>query len=348
MQVVAIAGRADEGHRAAGALPGGPLRQHRGQRQHRPRPATTTPSSPSPREGEMLSLTLKIIDDYGAYFQFAHGQHGNAMAQPTGPVPDRQPALRRRVRAHEQGAAGLLPRRRRRPRQLHPRTAGRRGRRGARHRPRRASRRRNFIQPDAVPVQDPDRQHVRQRQLRGRARPGAGASPTSKHWRAEQETAARRGALHRHRPGSCQERTGYNASEWWFLYDNPPLPATSTPGEREAARSTPSGGVPRRAGLPAVGQQPGDRRQPGGRRGVRHRPGRGGGHLRRLDHGRDVGRPGRQPSDDHAVRRGPRRGAHDPGQDDPHRRARDGGRAPTTSSASTARCRAKGRAEARR
>src|SRR4029079_19629053 len=36
-------------------------------------------------DGEFLSLKLDIIDDYGAYFQFAHGQHGNALSQPTGP-----------------------------------------------------------------------------------------------------------------------------------------------------------------------------------------------------------------------------------------------------------------------
>src|SRR6185369_719797 len=36
-------------------------------------------------DGEFLSLKLDIVDDYGAYFQFAHGQHGNALSQPTGP-----------------------------------------------------------------------------------------------------------------------------------------------------------------------------------------------------------------------------------------------------------------------
>ena len=37
------------------------------------------------RDGTMLSMRLKVIDDYGAYFQFGVGQHGNAMAQVTGP-----------------------------------------------------------------------------------------------------------------------------------------------------------------------------------------------------------------------------------------------------------------------
>ena len=36
-------------------------------------------------EGDFLGLRLKILDDYGAYFRFAHGPHGNALAQPVGP-----------------------------------------------------------------------------------------------------------------------------------------------------------------------------------------------------------------------------------------------------------------------
>jgi CO/xanthine dehydrogenase Mo-binding subunit len=36
-------------------------------------------------DGTFLGLRLAIVDDYGAYFQFAQGQHGNALSQPTGP-----------------------------------------------------------------------------------------------------------------------------------------------------------------------------------------------------------------------------------------------------------------------
>ena len=85
MQVIAIAG-------ALAKATGRPVKLHGGPRSTTSRPTTTsaptastTPSSPCPRDGEILGLTLKIVDDYGAYFQFAHGQHGNAMAQPTGP-----------------------------------------------------------------------------------------------------------------------------------------------------------------------------------------------------------------------------------------------------------------------
>ncbi len=37
------------------------------------------------RDGEFISLRVQVVDDYGAYFQFGHGTHGNALAQVTGP-----------------------------------------------------------------------------------------------------------------------------------------------------------------------------------------------------------------------------------------------------------------------
>lgn len=36
-------------------------------------------------DGTMVSFRFKVLDDYGAYFQFGVGTHGNAMAQVTGP-----------------------------------------------------------------------------------------------------------------------------------------------------------------------------------------------------------------------------------------------------------------------
>ena len=88
-------------------------------------------------------------------------------------------------------------------------------------------RRRNFIQPDEFPYKIPtgniydsgnyaavlDRalEIADLEALAGRA--GA---------------AARRGALHRHRPGQLPgAHAATTPREWWFLYDNPPLPATS-------------------------------------------------------------------------------------------------------------------------
>jgi CO/xanthine dehydrogenase Mo-binding subunit len=36
-------------------------------------------------QGVFTSLRITVVDDYGAYFQFGHGTHGNALAQATGP-----------------------------------------------------------------------------------------------------------------------------------------------------------------------------------------------------------------------------------------------------------------------
>ena len=37
------------------------------------------------RDGTMLSLRYRVIDDYGAYLQFGYGTHGNAFSQVVGP-----------------------------------------------------------------------------------------------------------------------------------------------------------------------------------------------------------------------------------------------------------------------
>jgi carbon-monoxide dehydrogenase large subunit len=37
------------------------------------------------RDGTFTGLRVRVVDDYGAYFQFGHGTHGNALAQVTGP-----------------------------------------------------------------------------------------------------------------------------------------------------------------------------------------------------------------------------------------------------------------------
>jgi carbon-monoxide dehydrogenase large subunit len=37
------------------------------------------------QDGTFTSLRVHVVDDYGAYFQFGHGTHGNALAQVTGP-----------------------------------------------------------------------------------------------------------------------------------------------------------------------------------------------------------------------------------------------------------------------
>ena len=46
------------------------------------------------REGKMLSMRFTVLDDYGAFLQFGVGTHGNAMAQVTGPYKINSFAMR--------------------------------------------------------------------------------------------------------------------------------------------------------------------------------------------------------------------------------------------------------------
>jgi CO/xanthine dehydrogenase Mo-binding subunit len=204
-------------------------------------------------EGEMLSLTLKIIDDYGAYFQFAHGQHGNAMAQPTGPYRigslryDVSCVLTNKVQQGFFRGAGadpgnfILER-------LVDAAAEELGIDAV------DLRRRNFIRPDEFPYKIPtgntydsgNYAAVLDRALE---------IADLKHWKAEQERLRADGRYLGIGLASCQERTGYNASEWWFLYDNPPLPATSTP-ESVKLQIDAMGGVLVELGCPLWGNSP--------------------------------------------------------------------------------------------
>lgn len=204
-------------------------------------------------EGEMLGLTLKIIDDYGAYFQFAHGQHGNAMAQPTGPYRigslryDVACVLTNKVQQGFFRGAGADPGNFILERlvdaaadelDIDPAEL----------------RRRNFIQPEEFPYKIPtgnvydsgNYEAVLDRALE---------IADLKHWKAEQERLRAEGRYLGIGLASCQERTGYNASEWWFLYDNPPLPATSTP-ESVKLQVDAMGGVLVELGCPLWGNSP--------------------------------------------------------------------------------------------
>ncbi len=204
-------------------------------------------------EGEMLSLTLKIIDDYGAYFQFAHGQHGNAMAQPTGPYRigslryDVACVLTNKVQQGFFRGAGadpgnfILER-------LVDAAAEELGIDGA------ELRRRNFIQPDEFPYKIPTG-NVYDSGNYAAVLDRALEIADLKHWKAEQERLRAEGRYLGIGLASCQERTGYNASEWWFLYDNPPLPATSTP-ESVKLQVDAMGGVLVELGCPLWGNSP--------------------------------------------------------------------------------------------
>ncbi len=178
-------------------------------------------------DGTFLGLRLHIVDDYGAYFQFAHGQHGNALSQPTGPY---------RIGALEYGIRCVLTNK---VQQGFFRGAGSDPGNFALERLVDAAaeelhidpaelRRKNFIRPDEFPYKTPTG-NVYDSGNYTRVLDRAIAEGRIEHWRNEQQRLRKEGRYIGIGLASCQERSTYSATEWWFWYDKPPFPLTTTP-----------------------------------------------------------------------------------------------------------------------
>lgn len=179
-------------------------------------------------DGTIAGLDVDVVDDYGAYVQFGVGTHGNALSQAVGPYGFQN--LRYRLRAAltnkcQQGAyrgfgsevhnwilermvdkaareLGLLPEQ---------------------------IRRRNFIQPDQFPYKIPtgnvydsgDYPAVLTRALE---------MIDLDHWRAEKARLRREeGRFIGIGLVTTQERSVFSSTEFWFWYDDPAFPLTSSP-----------------------------------------------------------------------------------------------------------------------
>jgi CO/xanthine dehydrogenase Mo-binding subunit len=178
-------------------------------------------------DGEFLGLRLRCLDDYGAYFQFGPGTHGCALAQPTGPYRisslgyEVSAVLTNKVQQGFFRGAGADPGNFILERLVDAAAE-------ELDMDRAEIRRQNFIQPEQFPFTTPpgniydsgDYETVLDRAL---------AIADVDHWRAEQQRLRAEGRYIGIGLATCQERTTYNATEWWFLYDEPPLPATGTP-----------------------------------------------------------------------------------------------------------------------
>ena len=178
-------------------------------------------------DGELLGLRLQIVDDYGAYFQFAHGQHGNALSQPTGPY---------RIRSLEYGIKAVLTNK---VQQGFFRGAGADPGNFAIERlvdaaadelqiDRTEIRRRNFIRPEEFPYKTPTGNIYDSGNYAGVLEKALAAADLDT-WRKEQERLRQQGRYIGIGLASCQERSAYSATEWWFWYDTPPFPLTTTP-----------------------------------------------------------------------------------------------------------------------
>ena len=191
------------------------------------------------RDGTMRSIKIDTIDDYGAYIQFGVGHHGNALAQVVGPYTIG--SVRYRVRAaltnkNQQGAYRgfgsevnnwMLE-------QMVDKAARELGLDPV------AIRRKNFIRefPYFIPTgnvyDSGDYDRVLDKALE---------LADYDHWRAEQKRL-------REQEGryigigliSAQERSVFSATEFWFWFDEPGAPVTSTP-ESVSLKVDATGGI---------------------------------------------------------------------------------------------------------
>jgi CO/xanthine dehydrogenase Mo-binding subunit len=179
------------------------------------------------RDGMMKALKIDVVDDYGAYQQFGVATHGNALAQPTGSYTIK--SLEYRVRAvltnkSQQGAyrgfgtdAGNWALER-----IVDKAAWQLGLDPA------EIRRKNLIPADAFPYYCPtgnmydsgNYQLVLDHALRR-----FGYSE----WREKQRQMRAEGRHVGIGIVTCNERSVYGATEFWFWFDDPDVKTTSTP-----------------------------------------------------------------------------------------------------------------------
>ena len=179
------------------------------------------------RDGTLLSLKTRIVDDYGAYLQFGVGQHGNALSQCVGPY---------RINSVEVSLTAVLTNKCQQGayrgfgsevanfviERLVDAAADELGM------DRIALRRQNFIRPEQFPYLIPtgnmydsgDYETVLDETLK-RAR--------LEEWRAKQAEARREGRYIGIGVATCQERSVFSATEFWMWNLEPGVEWTSSP-----------------------------------------------------------------------------------------------------------------------
>jgi carbon-monoxide dehydrogenase large subunit len=179
------------------------------------------------REGLMQSLRIRSLDDYGAYIQFGVGHHGNAHAHVTGPY---------RIKSVEYTVTAVLTNK---CQQGAYRGFGSEVNNWMLERMVDLAakelnldpveiRRRNFIGKDEFPYYIPtgnvydsgDYEQVLDKALE---------LADLDHWRGEQAKAREEGRYIGIGLVTCQERSVFSATEFWFWFDEPGAPVTSMP-----------------------------------------------------------------------------------------------------------------------
>ena len=179
------------------------------------------------KDGTMLSLRMKVIDDYGAYLQFGVGHHGNALAQLTGPYRIKSAQVSLTAVMTNKGQQGAY------------RGFGSEVNNFAVERMADAAaealkmdpvdiRRKNFIQPDQFPYKIPTGNVYDSGNYEAVLDKALGMADYHG-WRRKQHEARKEGRYVGIGLVSCQERSVFSATEFWFWNHEPGFALTSSP-----------------------------------------------------------------------------------------------------------------------
>lgn len=179
------------------------------------------------KEGIFQAIRFDCIDDYGAYFQFGLGTHGNAMSQVIGPYNIEAISYRARgvlTNKCQQGAYRGFGS------EVHnfaiervvDKTVREHGFDPI------ELRRKNFIQPDQFPLKIPGGNIYDSGNYDGVLEQALGLGKLD-YWRAEQEKGRAEGRYIGIGLVTCQERSVYAANEWWFFRKEPAMGVSSVP-----------------------------------------------------------------------------------------------------------------------
>ena len=192
------------------------------------------------KDGLMTGIKCRVIDDYGAYFQFGVGHHGNALSQITGPYRLRSVRLdltavltnkcqQGAYRGFGSDVANFVLERmvdaavaelNDDPLQF---------------------RRRNFIQPDQFPYLIPTGNMYDSGNYPAVLDKALSLLDYTE-WRKRQEEARQNGRYIGIGVATCQERSVFSATEFWMLNEEPGFALTSSP-ESVSLKMDPTGKV---------------------------------------------------------------------------------------------------------
>ena len=179
------------------------------------------------RDGRFLSLRIDVVDDYGAYFQFGQTSHGNYLAQVTGPYTIEsveialKAVLTNKCQQMVYRGAGsevnnwmleVLVDTAARELGLSPVEI----------------RKKNFIRPEQFPYKIPTGNFYDSGNYAGVLDKALRMADLDR-WRREQTRLRAEGRYIGIGLATCQQRSVYSSTEFWFWYEKPGFPVTATP-----------------------------------------------------------------------------------------------------------------------